>query len=208
MKTLLVATRNAHKVDEIRAILSPVGMNLLSVDDVDTNLPDVEEDGDTFAANAIKKAVTLAAASGWMALADDSGLEVKALDNAPGVYSARYAGLPCDDEANNAKLLEAMRGQTYREARFCCVIALATPEGDVATVEGSCEGRLAESPRGSAGFGYDPLFIPNGYHQTFGELDASVKHRLSHRGAALRAAVRAWRQPDGSLSPVGKPSSY
>jgi len=188
---LLVATRNTKKLAEIREILTVPGLELLDPDTVG-DLPEVEEDGDTFEANAIKKAVTLARASGMLTLADDSGLEVDALGGAPGVYSARYAGEPSDDAANNGKLLAALQGVTNRCARFRCVIALATPDGTCSTVDGRCEGHIAEVPKGLGGFGYDPLFVPDGFTQSFGELDSVAKHRISHRGAALRAAREAW----------------
>ncbi len=188
---LLIATRNAHKLEEIRAILELPGIEVVGVDAFD-DLPEVEEDRDTFEGNATKKAVELAAASGIMTLADDSGLEVDALDGAPGVYSARYAGEPSNDKANNDKLLAALDGVTARTARFRCAIALATPEGISETVDGRCEGRIGFAPKGDQGFGYDPLFIPDGHDQTFGQLDSDVKHSISHRGAALAAAKTAW----------------
>lgn len=208
LKQMLVATRNRKKLAEILAILDLPEMELLSIDDFSGDLPEVEEDGDTFAANAIKKAVTLARCSNLLTLADDSGLEVDALDGAPGVYSARYAGEPCNDAANNHKLLEVLAGVDNRRARFRCVIALALPDGRTATVEGFCEGCIAPGPSGSGGFGYDPLFIPEGYTHTFAELGGDVKHRISHRGAALRAAVTAWRRAHGVLAmPVVASSS-
>jgi len=188
---LLIATRNRKKMAEIAEILSAPGLELLDPEAVG-NLPEVEEDGDTFEANAIKKAVTLARASGMLTLADDSGLEVDALGGAPGVYSARYAGEPSNDAANNAKLLAALEHVDDRSARFRCVIALATPDGQSKTVDGRCEGHMARDAQGSNGFGYDPLFIPDGFVQHFAELDSEVKHRISHRGAALRAARAAW----------------
>lgn len=191
LQQVLIATRNRGKLAEIREILSVPGLELLAPEAVG-NLPEVEEDGDTFEANAVKKAVTLARASGMLTLADDSGLEVDALGGAPGVYSARYAGEPSDDAANNAKLLDALGGEPNRHARFRCVIALATPDGASSTVDGRCEGSIADAPQGRGGFGYDPLFVPDGFSQSFGELDSTVKHRISHRGAALRAARQAW----------------
>lgn len=186
-KKLLIATRNRKKLQEIQEILAHPGLTLVDVDEVG-DLPDVEEDGVTFEANAMKKARVLAHASGMLTLADDSGLEVDALNGAPGVYSARYAGEPSNDAANNAKLMAALEGVENRRARFRCVIALATPDGVCSTVDGCCEGRIATRPGGAGGFGYDPLFIPDGYTQSFGELGAEIKHRISHRGAALRAA--------------------
>ncbi len=188
---LLIATRNAGKLKEIRAILDLPGVEIVGADEV-PGLPDVVEDRDTFEGNATKKAVELAAASSMLTLADDSGLEVDALGGEPGVYSARYAGEPSNDAANNRKLLAALDGAADRTARFRCAIALATPDGTSATVDGRCEGRIGSEPRGEGGFGYDPLFIPDGYDQSFGELAPDVKHSISHRGSALAAAKAAW----------------
>jgi XTP/dITP diphosphohydrolase len=189
--TLLVATRNAHKLLELRAMLAGDGLLLIGADDR-PGLPEVDEDADTFEGNALKKARALCLASGLWTLADDSGLEVDALGGAPGVRSARYAGPSADTAANNAKLLQALQGVTKRQARFRCVLALAAPDGRVWTVAGCCEGRLLEAPRGVAGFGYDPLFIPEGYDVTFAELPAATKNRISHRARALAAARCAW----------------
>jgi len=190
---LLVATRNRHKLDEIRQIFSLPGLTLLSADEVEGLPADVVEDADTFEGNALKKARELGCASGLWTLADDSGLEVEALNNAPGVYSARYAGEPCSYPANNAKLLRALQGVTDRRARFRCVIALRAPDGREWTVDGRCEGTITELAHGSNGFGYDPLFVPNGFSQTFAELDVATKNSLSHRGNALRKAAVEWR---------------
>lgn len=188
---LLIASRNRHKIDEIRAILALPELVLAGADDV-PGLPDVEEDAPTFEGNALKKARTLGRASGMWTLADDSGLEVAALDNAPGVYSARYAGPAASYPANNVKLLAALNGVTDRRARFRCVLALCAPDGREWTVAGCCDGRIIQSCRGDHGFGYDPLFVPEGYDQTFAELPADVKNRISHRARALSAAVAAW----------------
>jgi XTP/dITP diphosphohydrolase len=188
---LLIATRNVHKFGEIAAILGRPGLNLLNLGD-HSDLPAVEEDGDTFEANAAKKAVTLAKAAGLWTLADDSGLEVDSLDGAPGVRSARYAGEPSNDAANNRKLLQALEGCGNRRARFRCVVALASSSGAVRTTDGRCEGRLIDAPRGRGGFGYDPLFVPDGYDQTFAELDAAIKNRISHRARALAQAIAQW----------------
>ena len=189
---LLVATRNRHKLDEIRQIFALPGLTLLAADEVPGLPEEVVEDADTFEGNALKKARELCAASGLWTLADDSGLEVGALNNAPGVYSARYAGEPCSYPANNAKLLREMAGVADRRARFRCAIALCAPDGREWTVDGSCPGRIIGEPRGAHGFGYDPLFVPDGYEQTFAELDGAVKNRISHRGVALRRASEAW----------------
>jgi XTP/dITP diphosphohydrolase len=155
-------------------------------------LPEVVEDAATFEGNAMKKARELGVAGGLWTLADDSGLEVFALGGAPGVYSARYAGVEADHAANNAKLLAALQGIADRRAQFRCVLALYRPDGSTACVEGVCKGRIALQPDGSNGFGYDPLFIPDGYDQTFAALSLEEKNRISHRAIALKAARKAW----------------
>ncbi len=188
---IVIATRNPHKLQELREILGGPGLEWRSAIDF-PDLPDVEEDGETFEANAVKKAEALSRATGTWALADDSGLEVDALGGAPGVRSARYAGEPADYAANNARLLRDLAGASDRRARFRCVLALAGPGFRTATVEGSCEGHIAEAPRGAMGFGYDPLFVPDGHTATFAELPPEAKHRISHRGRALTKAREAW----------------
>jgi XTP/dITP diphosphohydrolase len=180
-----------HKLREIREIFGAPNLELLSLDDCPA-LPEVEEDGATFVANAVKKAVTLALASRQWTLADDSGLEVEALGGAPGVRSARFAGEPANYEANNRRLLRDLAGMSDRRARFRCAIALASARGHAQVVEGTCGGRIAEEPRGAGGFGYDPLFVPDGRQETFAEMDPAEKNRISHRGVALAAARRAW----------------
>ena len=189
---LLVATRNRHKLDEILQIFALPGMTLLAADEVPGLPEDVVEDAETFEGNALKKARELCHASGLWTLADDSGLEVAALNNAPGVYSARYAGEPCSYPANNAKLLRELAGAADRRARFRCVIALCAPDGREWTVDGSCPGQIICETRGANGFGYDPLFVPDGFEQTFAELSGEVKNRISHRGNALRRAAAEW----------------
>jgi XTP/dITP diphosphohydrolase len=188
---LLIATRNAHKFREITAILGLPDLKLLDLA-IFPDMPAVEEDGDTFEANAAKKAASLATASGLWTLADDSGLEVDRLGGEPGVRSARYAGEPSNDAANNRKLLRMLEGAGDRKARFRCAVALASPAGTTQAVEGRCEGRLLAVPRGSGGFGYDPLFVPDGYEQTFAELEPAIKNRISHRAQALRLALAKW----------------
>lgn len=191
LRHLLIATRNRHKLDEIRAIFAFKHLEISSALDV-PHVPDVEETGATFEENAMLKARALAAATGQWALGDDSGLEVDALDGAPGVYSARFAGEPANYAANNEKLLRLLNGVTHRRARFRTVLALASPTGECYTVEGRCEGRIIEELRGGQGFGYDPLFIPDGETLTFAEMPPEKKNRISHRARALHAAHEAW----------------
>jgi XTP/dITP diphosphohydrolase len=188
---LLIATRNKHKLEEIKAIFALPALQLVSVADF-PDLPEVVEDGATFEANAVKKAVTLALAAHLWTLADDSGLEVATLGGDPGVRSARYAGEPVDYGANNRKLLAALDNNANRAACFRCAIALASPSGRAQVVEGKCEGMITHELRGDRGFGYDPLFIPAGHTQTFAEMAADLKNSMSHRGAALRRAREAW----------------
>ena len=189
---LLIATRNRHKLEEIRQIFKMDNLELVAADDIEGLPEDVVEDAETFEGNAIKKARTLCDASGLWTMADDSGLEVDALGLAPGVYSARYAGEDCDHTANNAKLVRELDGVENRSARFRCVIALCSPDGRDWTVSGSCEGSISHTPNGTNGFGYDPLFVPDGYEQSFAELDSAVKNSMSHRGNALKKAAAQW----------------
>lgn len=188
---LLIATRNRHKLGEIRAILDVPHLELASSLDFPA-IPDVVEDGATLEANAVKKAVELHRATGLWTIADDSGVEVDALGGAPGVHSARYAGEPCNHAHNIAKMLAALGNRPDRTARFRCVMALAGPGFPPQTVEGRIEGRITHACRGTGGFGYDPIFVPDGYDLTFGELDAAVKNRISHRALALGAARAVW----------------
>lgn len=188
---LLIATRNAHKLREIREIFDIPGLEIVSALDY-PEIPDVVEDGETLEANAIKKAVTLARETGLWSMADDTGLEVAALNGEPGVYSARYAGGDASYADNNRKLLGALDGALDRSAQFRCVMALADPAGDAQIVEGVCRGRIADAVRGDGGFGYDPLFVPDGFDRTFAELSAEEKNRISHRGRALAEARHAW----------------
>lgn len=183
---LVLATRNAGKVRELVSLLGPLGVEVASLADY-AGLPDIPEDGETFEANAVFKAREVARLTGQIALADDSGLEVDALGGAPGVHSARFAGEPKDDAANNAKLLRLLEGvpPEKRTARFRCVVALATPEGEVYTAEGVSEGVILDRPRGENGFGYDPLFYVPDLGRTFAELDMAVKNKVSHRGRAF-----------------------
>ncbi len=188
---LLVATNNAGKVRELSHLLSGVPLRLRLLSEFD-DVAEAEETGTTFAENATLKALYYSAHAGLLTLSDDSGLAVDALGGAPGVYSARYAGAHATYAERMARLLGELEaaGGTDRRARFVCVIAVADPSaGTIETFEGVCEGRIARAPRGTGGFGYDPLFIPEGHNQTFGELPEEVKHSLSHRARALARAV-------------------
>jgi XTP/dITP diphosphohydrolase len=189
---LLVATNNAGKVRELSQLLSDAPLRLRLLSEF-AGVAEAEETGATFAENATLKALHYSAHAGLLTLSDDSGLAVDALGGAPGVYSARYAGRGATYAERMAKLLGELdaTGDTNRRARFVCVIAVADPTaGTVETFEGVCEGRIAHAPRGTGGFGYDPLFIPEGHDRTFGELPEEVKHSLSHRARALARAVR------------------
>jgi len=188
---LLVSTRNVHKVGEIPAILGPA----FDIRDLSTipPFPEVEETGNTFEHNATLKAIAASLLVDEWVIADDSGLEVDALHGAPGVLSARFAGTPSNDVANNALLLEklaAIRGKA-RSARFRCVIVLARHGRKLAVFAGTVKGQIIPTPRGNAGFGYDPLFVPDGFCQSFAELPPETKNTLSHRAHAV-AALKAW----------------
>lgn len=195
---LVVATQNRGKLDELRALLSGLGVQVLSTQDVTKRDIVVVEDGDTFEANAKKKAQTVSAATLMLTIADDSGLEVDALGGAPGVRSARFAGERATDAENNAALLAALdtldadpggtRANESFKARFRCVLALVDPfvkDGEPIVVEGTCEGKITRTPRGSGGFGYDPLFLVDGTDKTMAELGEEEKNRISHRGRAF-----------------------
>jgi XTP/dITP diphosphohydrolase len=190
----IVATGNAGKLAEMRALLGDLPLALRSLAD----LPRIElpPEGDDYAANAVAKARAVALATGLPALGDDSGLEVDALSGRPGVHSARYGGPGRDDAARVALLLHELATvqQEQRSARFVCVVALVTPDGESVTARGSCVGRILAAPRGDGGFGYDPVFAAEGRNVSLAELRADEKNRLSHRGravAALRAKLRA-----------------
>ncbi len=186
---LVLATRNVHKIAELSAMLSDLDVEILSFRDF-PDLPEVVEDGETLEDNAIKKAREISLATGLPALADDTGLEVAALGGAPGVISARYAGEVCSYEDNNRKLLHELEGvpDEKRGAAFRCVVALATPSGEVTTVEGRTDGVILREPRGDTGFGYDPIFLPNGQTLSYAEMSRDEKNALSHRGRALEKA--------------------
>lgn len=190
---LVLATNNAGKLRELRRLLAGLPIEVLSLEQALGRPLVVEETGDSFAANAELKARAASLASGLPALADDSGLEVDALGGRPGVRSARYAGEQATDQENNRRLLQELEGvaEPARTARFRCVIALALPDGRVQSVAGSCEGLILDEPRGSGGFGYDPLFsVPELAGASFAELSPLDKDRVSHRGRALRQLHR------------------
>jgi XTP/dITP diphosphohydrolase len=187
---LLVATRNAGKLHEIRLLLEGSGLRVLSVHDF-PNLPEVEEDGDSFEANALKKARTMADLTGLLTLADDSGLEVEALGGLPGVRSSRYAGETAGDADNIHKLLAALAQvpRSDRRAAFRCVMALCRPAGECRFFSGRLQGFILPEERGDGGFGYDPVFLVPEYGKTLAELPTEIKNRISHRGQALRQVV-------------------
>jgi XTP/dITP diphosphohydrolase len=207
LPVLVVGSRNRKKREEIVEILGDLGLELRDLTGW-PDAPEVVEDGATFADNARKKAVELSRYLKQWVLGEDSGLVVPSLNGRPGVYSARYAGKQGDDEANNARLLAELAPlpDDRRAAYYVCTAALADPQGEVhAVVEGRCHGVIVRAPRGTGGFGYDPLFLIPEYHRTFGELSPRVKHALSHRARALaqlrpvlRAAVEP--RPSGSGS--------
>lgn len=197
LQRVVVATRNRHKLVEIAALLDGLGFELLPIDAL-APAAALREDEDTFEGNALAKARQAAAATGLPALADDSGLEVEALGGAPGVYSARYAGEPSDDERNNDKLLTALAG-VPAERRACayrCVAAFVDPHRRLELWRsGSCAGRLLDARQGTGGFGYDPLFFLPALGKTMAEIDLATKNELSHRSAAFRALAQALREP-------------
>jgi XTP/dITP diphosphohydrolase len=193
---LVLGTRNRKKREEIAEILGDLGLELGDLT-AWPELGEVEETGTTFEENARLKAAAVARGTGQWSLGEDSGLVVPSLGGAPGVYSARYAGKQGDDAANNAKLLAELDKlpDEKRSAYYICTAALADPKGEIRTVaEGRCHGVIIRQPRGTGGFGYDPLFEIVEYHQTFGEFSARVKHALSHRGRALRKLRPALRE--------------
>ena len=190
MAALVIASRNEHKVEELRQLLKGLAIDVLSLKDF-PDAPEVEEDGNTFEANALKKARTIAQHTNHTVLADDSGLEVDVLGGQPGVHSARFAGEYASDEENNRKLIGLLEGVSAKDrtARFRCVIALVNPSGHERLVEGVCLGLIIDKPQGSGGFGYDPLFMVPDTGMTFAQLSSDEKNRISHRGKALQEAL-------------------
>ncbi len=183
---ILIATHNNKKKIELERILSPLGVEIVTADEIGCELRDAEETGSTFEENAYIKAISGCEDSGLACIGDDSGLEVDALNGEPGIYTARYSGIHGDDNANIDKLLENMKDvpDSERTARFVCAVCCAFPDGKHITVRGTCEGIIYRERHGSGGFGYDPVFCCNGL--PFGEISAEEKDKLSHRGNALR----------------------
>lgn len=205
--TILIATRNRHKVRELRRLLRGIPVRLLTLERF-PDIPSAREDGATFRANAVKKAVAASRHIPLPVLAEDSGLAVRALGGAPGVRSARFAGPRQDDRANVEKLLSVLRRvpPSRRQGRFVCVMALAIGGRLIRTFEGRCAGAISLAPAGRTGFGYDPVFIPRGLKKTFAELGDRVKDRLSHRTRAVRG-FSAWLKRYLSEGPAGRAGS-
>jgi XTP/dITP diphosphohydrolase len=187
---LLLATRNPHKVAELQQMLDGKGWQVVMLSDF-KDMPDVEEDGATFEDNARKKARSAARRAKMWTLAEDAGLEVDALKGEPGVHSARYCGEGASDADRMRKVLNRIIAvpDEHRTARFRCVMCLVDPAGNETCFEGRCDGRISHHVRGSAGFGYDPIFMPDGHGRTFGELGQSTKSRISHRARAMRQVI-------------------
>ena len=187
METIVAASSNAHKIKEIQAIMDKFGIKVISRDEAGVPPFEIEEDGTTFEENSYKKAAAIMQACGRTTIADDSGLMVDYLGGAPGVYSARFAGEEHDDGKNNEKLLKLIKNVTGedRRARFVSVITLVYPDGETLVARGECEGRIIGAPTGENGFGYDPLFVPDGLDKTFAQLSEEEKNKISHRARAL-----------------------
>lgn len=187
MDKLVLASRNKNKIEEMKALVADLGIEVYSALDF-PELEEVDEDQDTLEGNALKKARYVQLQTGLPALSDDTGLEVEALNGAPGVYSARYAGENVSYQDNVLKLLKEMDEEEKRGAQFRTVVALVTEKGEY-TFEGVCKGEIIDQQRGEKGFGYDPVFLPEGFDQTFAELDSKVKNEISHRGRAIRKFI-------------------
>lgn len=187
MKTIVAASRNKHKIEEIEAITKKFGMNIISRDDAGVPKIEIEEDGETFEENSYKKAYEIMKMCGKITIADDSGLMVDYLGGAPGVYSARFAGEDGNDAKNNDKLISLLKDVPYKErrAKFVSVITMVYPDGETLVARGECHGHIIDSPVGENGFGYDPLFVPDGFQRTFAQLSPEEKNEISHRAIAL-----------------------
>jgi XTP/dITP diphosphohydrolase len=201
MKRFVVASKNKGKLKEISEILSDFPFEVVSMETVGID-KDIEEYGSTFEENALIKAREVSEITGEIVMADDSGLEVDYLGGAPGIYSARFAGENATEEDKNNKLLKLLEGVPFEErtARFVCVIAVVFPGGESFTVRGTCEGHIASKPEGKNGFGYDPLFFVPAYGVTTAQLDPEEKHRISHRGKALRMMVEKLKEFSDKLA--------
>lgn len=191
MEKIMIASRNKGKIKEFTEFFRPYGIEVTSLVDFET-IPDIEETGESFEENAKIKAEQVADIVRMPVLADDSGLTVDALDGAPGIYSARYAGEGSSDDENNEKLLEALRDvpKEKRTARFVCVLAISTPGEETVYYKGYCEGEIGFEAKGENGFGYDPVFIPKGYDRTMAELSSEEKNAISHRSQAFKQLER------------------
>ena len=202
---VVLATGNKGKRKEYVQLLDGLGISILMLSDF-PELGDVEEDGETFEENALKKAREVAKFTGYVTIADDSGLSVQALGGRPGVYSARFAGEAAGDAANNAKLLKELEGidESERSAAFVCSIALVHPSGRSVTVSGRCEGMITSSPKGEGGFGYDPLFFLPEFGCTMAELSSEVKNGISHRGRAVAELKKIFPSFMNSIDPESK----
>ena len=206
LREVVVASTNEAKIAEIVRIMQGLDVKLLTRSDFHS-WPSVAETGDSYHDNALLKAEALVAMTGKLALADDSGIEIDALGGRPGIHSARFAGLDATDDENNALLIQQLRDvpEAERTARYRCVVVLLEPAGQQTSAEGVCEGRIVLEPRGSGGFGYDSYFIPEGYDKTMAELSPDEKHRISHRGKALRSLaeqLKVWAARDSNPEPA------
>lgn len=204
---IAAATDNRHKITEMMSIMKSFGLDIIPKSETAAAGLEVEETGTTFEENSRLKAEAVMRATGMTAVADDSGLVVDALGGAPGVYSARFSGEGATDEKNNQKLLALMENvpDENRQAKFVSVITLAGPDGQIITARGECPGRIGRTPEGDNGFGYDPLFIPDGYSVTYAQLSAEEKNKISHRAKALEALRR--RLLPGGVSSGGRSGS-
>lgn len=187
MKRIIAASSNAHKIKEIQTIMGKFGMEVVSRKEAGVPEFEIVEDGETFEENSLKKAMEIMKVTGEITVADDSGLMVDYLGGAPGVYSARFAGEECDDNKNNEKLIKLLDGLTGddRKAKFVSVITLVYPDEEILVARGECPGRMVSVPTGENGFGYDPLFVPDGWDKTFAQLTDEEKNQISHRAKAL-----------------------
>ncbi|HBM15269.1 MAG TPA: non-canonical purine NTP pyrophosphatase [Lentisphaeria bacterium] len=186
---LIIASNNKHKISELKSILSGSGFKVITMAEAGF-FHNIEETGNTFEENAVLKARSIALQKHTFVFADDSGLEVEALDYRPGVYSARYAGEGASDMDKINKLLHELKGKTNRRARFVSVIAISRPDGSVDTFRGEVHGKIIDAPRGINGFGYDPVFVPEGYDKTFAELEEAIKNSISHRAKSTAKMLK------------------